>query len=34
MNVVVDYPEDFPLVGIDRKVFGQRRPQEAGNECI
>ncbi|HGO6126531.1 hypothetical protein QZM82_31915 [Burkholderia cepacia] len=21
MNVVVDYPEDFPLVGVDRKVF-------------
>ncbi|WP_321853640.1 hypothetical protein [Burkholderia cenocepacia] len=24
MNVVVDYPEDFPLVGIDRKVFGHQ----------
>lgn len=21
MNVVVDYPEEFPLVGVDRKVF-------------
>ncbi|KUY72674.1 hypothetical protein WI25_12680 [Burkholderia cepacia] len=24
MNVVVDYPEDFPLVGVDRKVFDHR----------
>ncbi|MBR8186508.1 hypothetical protein C6Q14_27470 [Burkholderia ambifaria] len=24
MNVVVDYPEEFPLVGIDRKVFDHR----------
>lgn len=24
MNVVVDYPEDFPLIGVDRKVFDRQ----------